>query len=224
MTRQPAAAPRLASVHASIERYYSAKIARHGPTPRGVDWSSVLTQQVRFLQLLKICAFAKPFSLNDVGCGYGALLAYLAERHTAAAVDYLGIDLSAAMIRQARKSWRGAARAEFVVGNASPRVADYSIASGIFNVQLDQPSDRWEAFIASTLSEMSRTSRRGFAVNFIAADPRRPNRPGLYRTLPGQWIRHCEETLGLEARLIAGYGLGEFTLLLSRRKSVRRTR
>ena len=213
---------RLDDVHASIDRYYSATIARHGPTARGVDWTSAPTQKLRFLQLLKLCDFSTSFSLNDLGCGYGALLAYLAEHHARTKVDYLGIDLSAAMIRHARKLWREGNRKRFVVANASPRIADYSVASGIFNVQLEQPGDRWERFIATTLEQMSETSRLGFAVNFFDAPaPGRTARPGLHRTAPAPWIRYCEQKLGMKAKLLEDYGLREFTLLLRRRKSTR---
>ena len=90
-----AGARSLDSVYGAIENYYTAKVSRHGATPLGVDWTCIATQELRFVQLLKLCEFAAPFSLNDLGCGYGALLAYLAKRHASAAIDYLGIDLSA---------------------------------------------------------------------------------------------------------------------------------
>lgn len=93
----------LAPVHAGIAAYYSAKVAKYGATPLGVDWSCVPTQELRFVQLLKLCDFGSPFSFNDLGCGYGALIAYLDRRHAECAVDYLGIDLSEAMLRRARR-------------------------------------------------------------------------------------------------------------------------
>ncbi|MGZ5195649.1 MAG: class I SAM-dependent methyltransferase, partial [Ramlibacter sp.] len=91
-------------MYAGIERYYTAKIARHGATPLGVDWESVPTQELRFVQLLKICDFASLVSLNDIGCGYGALLSLLDQR-APGKVDYLGLDLSPLMIAEARRLW-----------------------------------------------------------------------------------------------------------------------
>jgi SAM-dependent methyltransferase len=210
---------RLAGVYESIAGYYSAKVARYGATPLGVDWSCVPTQELRFVQLLKACDFSTPFSLNDLGCGYGALLAYLARRHAGTQIDYLGIDLSPAMIQRARRLWRHGARADFVVANGSPRSADYSIASGIFNVKLDQPIDLWERFIAATLQQLRATSRLGFAVNFIAVEaPGQAVRPGLYRVSPAPWIAFCETALGSAVELLEGYGLREFTLLVRPRE------
>src|SRR5882757_7851008 len=78
------------SVYSDVEAYYSARVARYGATPLGVDWSCQATQSLRFVQLLKICDFSAPFSLNDLGCGYGALCAFLDTRYSEAGIDYLG--------------------------------------------------------------------------------------------------------------------------------------
>src|SRR5580704_17023731 len=133
---------RIVEVYRTIERYYTAKIRRYGATPPGVDWSCGTNQELRFAQLLKLCDFSEAFSLNDLGCGYGALLSYLEKSHAEATIDYLGIDLSAAMTCHAERLWTNRARIAFLVGTANPRIADYSIASGIFNVKLDQPIER----------------------------------------------------------------------------------
>jgi SAM-dependent methyltransferase len=209
-----AAGAALAEVYDSIEGYYSRKVARYGATPLGVDWSCVPTQELRFVQLLKLCDFSAPFSLNDLGCGYGAVLAYLAWRHTGTAIDYLGIDLVPAMIRHAKRLWRDRPHTAFLRAHASPRIADYSIASGIFNVMQDQPAALWQRFVAVTLTEMRATSRRGFAVNFVTPPPPgRAVRSGLYRPVPDEWCRLCETELGAEVELLQDYGLGEYTLL-----------
>src|SRR5215470_13659193 len=108
---------RMRGLRATVRAYYSAKIQRHGPTPRGVDWPNAVSQYLRFAQLLKICDFARPFSLNDFGCGYGALLEYLAMRHVDAAIAYRGVDISPAMIAAARERWKNNPRATFAVGS-----------------------------------------------------------------------------------------------------------
>ena len=209
------AGPGLVAVHAAIARYYTDTVQTHGATPHGVDWTCVPTQELRFVQLLKLCDFTAPFSLNDLGCGYGALLAFLAKRHRGCKVDYLGVDLSGAMIAQAHDLWAKRRRTRFLVSHASPRSADYSLASGIFNVRLDPSAARWTRFIATTLEQLHATSRRGFAVNFLAPLPRGiTGTPALYRAPPGLWRRYCEQTLGAEVEVLTGYGMREFTLLV----------
>ena len=203
----------LRPVYARIEAYYADKISRHGAGPRGVDWTCAPTQELRFVQLLKLCDFSHPFSLNDVGCGYGALVGFLARRHPDADIDYLGVDLSPAMISRARHRHRGAHGPCFVVGNEIPRLADYAVASGVMNVMLDHPRALWEEFVADTLRRMHASSRRGFAVNFIAEQSDRPATAGLYRTRPSRWTLFCEQTLGCAVEIVDGYGMREFTLL-----------
>ena len=121
------------SVYSDVEAYYSARVAKYGATPLGVDWSCQATQSLRFVQLLKLCDFSAPFTLNDIGCGYGALAAFLTIRYPEAKIDYLGLDLSRAMVSRARRRFSSPDR-RFVVRRASPRIADYSVASGIMNV------------------------------------------------------------------------------------------
>lgn len=66
------------SLLAEVANYYSEKLIEHGVTPRGVDWNGEESQTVRFEQLCKIIDLeGSVFSLNDLGCGYGALLDYL---------------------------------------------------------------------------------------------------------------------------------------------------
>jgi SAM-dependent methyltransferase len=203
----------LRPVYARIEAYYADKISRHGVGPRGVDWTCTATQELRFVQLLKLCDFSRPFSLNDVGCGYGALVGFLARRHPEADVDYLGVDLSSAMISRARRRNRGVHGLRFAVGNDIPRLADYAVASGVMNVMVDHPRALWEEFVADTLCRMHASSRRGFAVNFLAEKSDGATTAGLYRTDPSRWTLFCEQTLGCVVEVVGGYGMLEFTLL-----------
>lgn len=205
----------LSSVQESVGRYYTKKIRKYGATALGVDWSCAPSQELRFVQLMKIVDFGRPSSLNDVGCGYGALLGYLSRRHANSIIDYCGSDLSAEMIRSARRKWRNKKRATFVVAPAALRTADYSVASGIFNVKLDHPLEAWELFISNTMLNMSNASRKGFAVNFMAplvsqdasANP-------LYRAPARRWTEYSRAILGCEVQVVEDYGLREYTLLL----------
>lgn len=207
----------LGRLHADISRYYSAKVAAHGATPAGADWVCAPTQELRFVQLLRVCEFEAPLSLNDLGCGYGALLGFLRKRHRGRKIDYLGIDLSPTMVDLARQKWRRHVRATFTVGSQSARVADYSVASGLFNVQQDQPRALWTRFVKDCLANLYATSTKGFAVNFLAPlPPDMTPKAGLYRPDPCIWIDHCIRTFGHEPELVTDYGLCEFTLLVRR--------
>jgi len=204
----------IAALQGRIASYYTGRIERFGPCPAGVDWPSERNQRVRFVQLLRICDFSRPLSLNDLGCGYGALYGHLRREHPGAVVDYKGFDLSAAMVQSARSVWRKHPDAVFEVGDLG-RAADYCVASGIFNVRLDEPLRLWETFVADTLHSMAASSRWGFAVNFlkplpIGTDPA----PELYRPSPARWARFCADGLGAAVEVLTAYGLREVTLLV----------
>lgn len=216
MTATRTRARGLASVHADIARYYTDTVKAHGPTPAGVDWACERTQQMRFIQLLRICKLETPLSLNDIGCGYGALAGFLRTRHPRAAVDYWGVDVSGAMIAHARRQHSPPSR--FSVSHVSPRVADYSVASGIFNVKLDQPQRVWTGFIEATLADMRANSRKGFAFNMLAPMPGGiQGKTELYCTSPQPWIDHCERALGTRVEIAGDYGMREFTILATPR-------
>lgn len=212
------AADTLADVHGRIAAYYTGAVIRFGATPRGVDWTSQAAQEMRFVQLLKLCDLSKLFSLNDFGCGYGALAAFVTRRHPSVVVDYQGIDLSDVMIQRARRRYRGISGRRFVVGDQASRVADFSMASGVMNVQLDIGREAWEDFVAETLRSMWTASRFGFAVNFMERAPGEPGSFGLYRTEPQRWVQFCAEVLDCSAEIIRGYGMPEFTLLVRRNR------
>ena len=196
----------------AIESYYTQRLAKYGATPLGVDWSCLATQCLRFVKLLLICDFSAPFSINDLGCGYGALFGFIRERHPGARFDYTGIDLSAAMIARARRRHRGSPGQRFRIGRKSPQIADYTLASGIMNVKLGHSRAVWETHVAEVLREMRATSRRGFAVNFMS-ETGAVTEEGLYRTTADTWRRFCESKLGCRAEAVEGYGMREFTLL-----------
>jgi len=212
LTHQPAS-PLIAGLHRLIAKYYSRKVMRHGATPLGVDWTCAATQELRFLQLMRLGPWPAACSLNDLGCGYGALLGYLGRYHRETSFDYVGIDLSPSMIECARQMWSAAPNRQFVVNSRIPRIADYAVASGLFNVNLWCDEGSWEVFVADTLTQLRQTSRRGFAVNFLASGGSNA-RSGLYHVLPTRWASYCTSELHCDVRVIDDYALDEFTLLV----------
>lgn len=200
-----------AAVHADVDRYYSAKVQQFGPTPHGVDWRCMPTQELRFVQLLRLCESKPSYSLNDLGCGYGALLGFLKRRHKAGQIDYAGVDLCMPMVEAARRRWpRDSHR--FTHGTAPARVADYSVASGIFNVKLDQPEAVWRGFIQRTLAAMHATSTHGFAFNLLLDTRDAP--PQLYRASPQEWVHYCAASFKARVDCLTGYGMPEATFLV----------
>jgi SAM-dependent methyltransferase len=203
------AAPGLLS---EVSDYYTAKLRQHGATPRGVDWNGVESQRLRFEQLSRIVA-DEPFSLNDLGCGYGAFLDFLSERGHP--VTYVGCDVSAEMVEAARQRHAGIEKARFHVGATPPEVADYGIASGIFNVRMGYDDAVWRSYVYSTLGVLDRTSRRGFSFNCLTtySDPEKA-RADLFYVDPCAMFDYCKRMFSRNVALLHDYGLYEFTILV----------
>jgi SAM-dependent methyltransferase len=197
----------------AVQRYYSGKIAEHGPTPRGVDWNDQASQEVRFEQLLNLCDLETPFTINDYGCGYGALALYLAERGIR--FRYTGFDISERMLEQARDLLDGVDECRFVTEDEQLETVDYTVASGIFNVRLDAADDAWERHVFATLERLDQLSTCGFAFNMLTSysDPERM-RPDLYYADPREMFDHCKRTFSRWVALLHDYGLYEFTILV----------
>jgi SAM-dependent methyltransferase len=196
-----------------VADYYAAKLAEHGETPRGVDWNGEESQLLRFGELARVITPAPSVSVNDVDCGYGALYDFLAARVPGLA--YCGCDIAPEMVAAARAKHAGAPDARFVVGAAPPAPADYSIASGIFNVRLQRSDAEWLAYILATLDELDRASTRGFAFNCLTSySDAHKMRDYLYYADPCRLFDHCKRKYARDVALLHDYGLYEFTILV----------
>jgi SAM-dependent methyltransferase len=214
--RQEAARPAadMAPVYASVEAYYTDKIRTFGATPLGVDWPSTPSLELRLVQLFRACEFKRGRSINDLGCGYAAALDLMERRFPHSGTGYTGVDLSPAMIGEAERKWKKRPATAFLVGHECTRVADYSIASGIFNVKLDNDLSLWKAHVRRTLANLHLHSRRAFAVNFMLPTPATLATPQLYCCQPDEWVAYCAGELGRSVEVVQDYGLDEYSLLV----------
>ena len=194
-----------------VRDYYDEKLSAFGPTPRGVDWNGNESQFKRFEALCSMLprAISSEFSIDDYGCGYGAFAQYL-DASGFTHVDYLGIDISCAMVAEAVNVNPGR---RFVVGRESPRVADYAVASGIFNVALDADRTVWQNHILGTLDLINAATTKGFAFNCLTSfSDKAKMKPHLYYGDPNFLLRHCMKNYSAQASLLQDYGLYEFTI------------
>jgi len=123
--------------------YYEYKLAQFGATPAGVDWNSEASQQLRFDQLFRCVSPTWPSSIrsvNDYGCGYGALTDHLERLGFSG--EYRGYDASPKMIEAAARDHSGRGR-HFTSDRRALEVADLTVASGIFNVKLQATDEAW---------------------------------------------------------------------------------
>lgn len=196
-----------------VAEYYSAKLIQFGKTPHGVDWNGIESQILRFEQLCKIINNSKEFSINDLGCGYGALCDFLAQRFES--FSYFGVDVSKDMILAAKDRYEDHEKAYFITASEPGQVADYGVASGIFNVRLGRSDDEWLMYLESTLDILDRTSRTGFAFNCLTSySDVDKMREYLFYADPCVLFDLCKRRYSRNVAILHDYGLYEFTILV----------
>ena len=139
----------------AVVSHYENALATHGATARGVDWKDAAGQRRRFELLLQDIPIGH--SINDLGCGYGAMSEGIDK--------YVGYDISEQMIAAAREKYPCQ---QFILGGADGLLeADWTLASGLFNVKCGAKEWEWEAYIIRTLLQMANASRHGIGFNML---------------------------------------------------------
>ena len=196
-----------------VAEYFSTKLAEHGETSEGVDWNSGESQALRFEQLCKIIATSSHFSINDLGCGYGALYDFLSNKYEK--FSYSGVDVSDSMIMAAKESYINKPQPHFVLSSKPDQISDYGVASGIFNVRMGRSDQEWRSFIEATLDVLDETSRLGFAFNCLTSYSDEDKiRDYLYYADPCAFFDLCKRRYSGNVALLHDYGLYEFTILV----------
>lgn len=199
-----------------VSEYYSLKLTQYGETPQGVDWNGEESQTLRFQQLCKIIDPSSVFSVNDLGCGYGALYDYLALNYHK--FSYLGVDIAKEMVQASVQRHRAQTNARFIHSGEPDHIADTSIASGIFNVRLSRSDVEWQTYLESTLDVLDRTSRFGFAFNCLTSySDNDKMRDYLYYADPCALFDLCKRRYSKNVALLHDYGLYEFTILVRKK-------
>ena len=196
-----------------VAAYYASKLELHGATPQGVDWNGQTSHELRHQQFLRLLDGAQDASVLDLGCGYGDFLRFLrAQGHRG---KFIGYDVAPSMIEEARALHGEAADQQWRIGAHPDDVADFAVASGIFNVKGEVPDTSWTPYVLQTIDVLARAGRHGFAFNLLSlsSDPER-RRPNLYYADPAGMLAHCLSRYGRSVALLQDYGLYEFTIVV----------
>jgi SAM-dependent methyltransferase len=192
--------------------YYSGTLQRFGATPQGADWKNLESQQLRFAQLLRIADGDGRVSVNDYGCGYGALVDHL--RAGGRVFEYGGYDASPAMIEAAIAEHHDPA-CHFTSDRAALARREYTVASGVFNVKGTTPTSEWWAYVTRSLDDIASASSKGFACNFLTSYADAPKmRDNLFYADPSDVLRHCLTRFSRHAAVLHDYPLYEFTIMV----------
>jgi hypothetical protein len=198
---------------AGIEALYTANLAEHGTNSPSVGWPDPDAQRLRFDKLAHVIAIDPPaeeISVNDWGCGYGAMFRYLDARPDVRLGRYNGYDISAEMLAAAR-GFVDDPRAHWNQGAELTEDADFSFVSGTFNVRMRASDEAWQRYIEDTLRAIAARSRKGFAFNLLTTyvDWRKDD---LFYADPAYFFAFCKENFSRFVTLLHDYPLYEWTI------------
>lgn len=193
---------------------YGQEVRTHGADPRSAGHKNREDQWLRFRKLAAVVEPAAPdagMSVNDLGCGYGAMLEYFDG--VGAKVDrYFGYDVSQDMLDIAQRQIGGPRVRLF----NSPKVtesADYSFISGIFNVRLDATEDAWTDYIKETLLQVAAKSTRGMSFYLLSTYVDWKNERFYYGD-PFMFFDFCKRNISKYVTLCHDYPLYEWTMTI----------
>jgi hypothetical protein len=200
-----------------VETLYTGNLAEHGIDSRSVGWPDPEAQLLRFEKLAYVLdadGARGPVTVNDWGCGYGAMFAFLDARLKIELERYHGYDVSAEMLAAAG-TYVDDPRAEWIHSAEVSREADYSFVSGTFNVRMESSDEEWTAYVESVLRTLHEQSRRGFAFNLLTSyvDWRKDD---LFYADPAAFFGFCKRELSRHVTLIHDYPLFEWTIAVRR--------
>lgn len=200
----------------NVAKVFDQGINSFGKTPRAVLWKNSEGQQLRFEVLAGILndvPNSAPLSINDFGCGYGALFDFLAGLEGMSHMTYTGYDISREMVDAswARTSDR---RAAFAKASIIERAADFTFVSGTYNLKLKVDDKPWKSYVKSSLTALWPMSKKGLAFNML--DINHPQRgEGLYYADAIEFMDFCSKFSSNVVK-VDDYPLHEWTILIRR--------
>ena len=218
VTKPPPEPEKVTNVLSGVAQLYEDNLRNYGQTSKSVGWKDEASQILRFKKLAEVIdtrTAADGISVNDLGCGYGAMFKFLDEQPRLKLDRYYGYDISNKMLDEARRAVANDPRAVFFNGSEITEEADYSFVSGSFNVRLTAENDAWTEHVLSAIRNLAVKSRRGFAFNLLTTyvDWKADN---LYYADPFFFFDFCKRNLSRYVTLVHDYPLFEWTLIVTK--------
>lgn len=196
----------------AVKDLYEQNLKQHGVSSQAVGWRDADSQMLRFEQLSKmIDPPSAPFTMADLGCGYGAYYTWLRDNGYNV-TEFFGYDISAEMLNVAREQVTDAGT-HFIESDHVETTADYVTTSGIFNVRFNKSDEEWTRFICATLDNMFAQCRKGIAFNVLSSyvDWKEDH---LYYADPAFFFDYCKKNHSRFVTLLHDYPLWEWTIFV----------
>lgn len=198
-----------------VEKLYTNSLKKHGIDSKAVGWNSKESQILRFDKMVEVIDEKdKPFTVNDLGCGYGSMFKYFIE-NSFNVTKYNGYDISEDMLKVAKQQIGDNNKVELLKNSKLKSKTDYSFVSGIFNVKFEEKDEIWKKFIENTLQNLYNCSLKGFAFNVLTSyvDYKEEH---LYYADPMYFFNFCKKNFSKKVSLIHDYDLWEWTMIVKK--------
>lgn len=196
-----------------VESYYTQKVKEFGATPKGVDWNSEESQILRFDILSQVINSKEEFSVLDYGCGFGSMLKYMSKKYQN--FNFTGYDISDEMINTAKDSFKNEKRGSWKTVLDDNLTFDYTIASGIFNIKLENSNEEWKQYVFNTLDKINNHSIKGFSFNILTKySDKEYMKDYLFYADPLLIFDYCKKNFSRNVALLHDYDLYEFTIIV----------
>lgn len=199
-----------------VSRAYGYRLGDCGPVANGVFWKDEDGQMLRLELLLQAVSAEDlngPITVNDLGCGYGALFDLLADEPMLRGGRYYGYDISPEMVAAAKKRHPDP-RATFIESPVATEVADYSFVSGTYNMSMGANRALWTHYVKNSLEMLWNKTAKIMAFNLL--DNKAANQlDDLYYAERRTILEHAL-SLSPDVEIIDDYPLDEFTIIVKR--------
>tara|TARA_B100000315_G_C14524111_1_gene562980 strand:+ start:201 stop:857 length:657 start_codon:yes stop_codon:yes gene_type:complete len=194
---------------------YERALKHYGPKHKAVAWRDQERQQRRFHIFVGLLAYdtnRDDVTINDLGCGYGAMFDTFKELPQFLDGTYFGYDISAAMLKAAKQQITDP-RALFIKSHQATEMADYSFVSGTYNMKMSAPELKWRHYVEENLVQLWSKTRIGLGFNMLnVQSPLREKT--LFYADPNYFADFCERNLGGQVRLIDLLHPNEFVIFV----------
>ena len=181
------------------QTFYKNAFKKYGRTPKGLNWSSELSQSVRFE---KIVEFLEPLLSDsdiivDAGCGFGDLYHYLLSKDLN--FLYIGYDVVDEFIDIAKENTKQNILKKDILTDTL-KEADFYVASGSLNIL-----NEFETYLF--IQRCFTHSKKAFIFNMLEG-----SHHTTYNLVKKEKIIEYGKELGAKVSLKEGYFMQDFTI------------
>lgn len=149
-----------------INNLYKKNFRKYGESHKSVFWNSQFNQFKRYEEILELIikkeGIENKTEISDVGCGYGALYKLLNKENKFKTIIYSGIDINKEFINFCKNKFN---KKLFFCTPFPPKMVDYCIMSGTYNLTKTNNVNLWENYIYNNLIQCSKKVKKGLVFN-----------------------------------------------------------